>query len=51
MQKDPQPIRICVVCKKLIEPDRVAIQTAKGENIHSECWNEFNETRREKGND
>ncbi len=51
MREEPQPIiRICVVCKKLIEPGCVAIQTDKGENIHGECYNEFQKITRQKAN-
>jgi predicted nucleic acid-binding Zn ribbon protein len=49
VQEETRPIKICVVCKRPILPDqRPAVQLKNGEEVHVECWNEYDKTRPEK---
>ena len=46
MREEARPIKICFVCKLPITPEqRPSVQLANGEEVHCECWLEYDRNR------
>lgn len=51
VREETHPIKICVVCKRPILPEqRPSVQVENGEEVHIDCWLEYDKRRREKQN-
>lgn len=51
VREETQPLKICVVCKlPITREQRPSVEMKNGDEVHAECWNEYDKARREKLN-